>query len=94
MQKLSGKGLAWLEVDGFVMEYDLKSGEQMIVNTGHLAAMSATCTMDIKVVKGVGNALFGGEGFFNTVVKGPGKVYLQSMPIDQLAADLIIPNDD
>lgn len=94
MQRLSGKGLAWLEVDGFVMEYDLKSGEQMIVNTGHLAAMSATCTMDIKVVKGVGNALFGGEGFFNTVVTGPGKVYLQSMPIDQLAADLIIPNDN
>lgn len=88
MQKLSGQGLAWVEIDGCVMEYELKPGEQLLVDTGYLAAMSGTCTMDIQSVKGIGNALFGGEGLFNTVVTGPGKVYLQTMPKNQLAASL------
>lgn len=90
MQKLSGKGLAWVEIDGCVIEYDLKPGEQLIVDTGYLAAMSATCTMDIQTVKGIGNALFGGEGLFNTVITGPGKVYLQTMPKNQLSSALMV----
>ncbi|MGN0679679.1 MAG: TIGR00266 family protein [Oscillospiraceae bacterium] len=90
MQKLSGKGLAWVEIDGCVIEYDLKPGEQLIVDTGYLAAMSATCTMDIQSVKGIGNALFGGEGLFNTVITGPGKVYLQTMPKNQLSSALMV----
>ena len=57
----------------------------MLIDTGYLAAMTGTCTMDIQTVKGVGNVLFGGEGLFNTVVTGPGKIYLQTMPISQLA---------
>lgn len=88
MQKLSGSGLAWCEIDGTVIEYELKAGEQLLIDTGYLAAMSATCTMDVQSVKGIGNALFGGEGLFNTVVTGPGKVYIQTMPKNQLAASL------
>ncbi len=85
MQKLSGKGMAFVEIDGYVVEYDLQAGQQLLVDTGYLAAMSGSCTMDIQTVKGIGNALFGGEGLFNTVVTGPGKVYLQTMPISNVA---------
>lgn len=86
MQKLSGQGTAFIEVDGSACEYELASGEQLIVDTGYLAAMEETCTMDIVQVPGVKNMLFGGEGIFNTVVTGPGKVILQSMPITNVAA--------
>lgn len=85
MQRLHGKGIALVEIDGYVVEYDLQAGQQMVIDTGYLAAMTGTCTMDIQTVKGIGNALFGGEGLFNTVVTGPGKIYLQTMPISQLA---------
>ncbi len=85
MQRLHGKGIALVEIDGYVVEYDLQAGQQMLIDTGYLAAMTGTCTMDIQTVKGVGNVLFGGEGLFNTVVTGPGKIYLQTMPISQLA---------
>ncbi len=92
MQKLSGQGLAFVEIDGYVVEYDLQAGQQLIVDTGYLAAMSATCTMDIQTVKGIGNALFGGEGLFNTVVSGPGKVYLQTMPVNKVAEAIYVPS--
>jgi len=65
--------------------YAFVENESMVLDTGYLAAMSETCTMEIQTVKGVKNVLFGGEGFFNTVVKGPGKVYVQSMPISKTA---------
>jgi len=71
-----------------VMEYDLAPGQSMIVDTGYLAAMDATCSMDIQAVPGVKNMLFGGEGVFNTVVTGPGKIYLQTMPISAVAGTL------
>jgi uncharacterized protein (TIGR00266 family) len=85
MQRLHGKGLALVEIDGYVVEYDLQAGQQMVIDTGYLAAMSGSCSMDIQSVKGIGNALFGGEGLFNTVVTGPGKIYLQTMPISNVA---------
>ena len=85
MQKLSGQGLAFAEFDGHVVEYDLMPGQSMVVDTGYLAAMDATCSMDIKAVPGVKNMLFGGEGIFNTVITGPGKIYLQTMPISAVA---------
>ena len=90
MQRMSGSGLAFIEVDGFVVEYDLQPGQQMIIDTGYLAAMSGTCTMEIKTVGGIGNTLFGGEGLFNTVVTGPGKIYLQTMPKNKLIESLSI----
>lgn len=89
MQRLSGQGTAFLEIDGYVKEYDLQAGQSMVIDTGYLAAMSGSCTMDITSVKGLKNKFLGGEGFFNTVVTGPGKIYLQSMPVNQMASALI-----
>ena len=86
MQRLSGYGVAFVEFDGFVVEYELQKGQQLVVDTGYIAAMDATCQMSIQQVSGLKNALLGGEGFFNTVVTGPGKVYLQTMPINKLSA--------
>ncbi|MCI8320800.1 MAG: TIGR00266 family protein [Dorea sp.] len=88
LQRLSGNGIAFAEFDGHVVEYNLKQGQQIIVDTGHLAAMSATCSMEIVGVPGVKNALFGGEGLFNTVVTGPGHIWLQTMPISNVAGIL------
>lgn len=85
MQRLSGTGMAFIEIDGYVKEYELAEGQSMIVDTGYLAAMESTCKMDVTQVKGLKNKLLGGEGFFNTVVTGPGKIYLQSMPAYQMA---------
>ena len=85
MQKLSGQGTAFVEVDGASIKYQLAAGQQLIVDTGHVVLMSASCSMDIQSVKGVKNMLFGGEGLFNTVVTGPGEVIIQTMPIYKLA---------
>lgn len=89
MQKLSGSGTAFIEISGAVIEYELAAGQQLTVGTGHLVAMDDTCTMDIEMVKGAKNVLLGGEGLFNTVVKGPGKVTLQTMPLINVANMLI-----
>ena len=89
MQKLSGRGKAFIEIDGHVEVYDLAPGQKMVIDTGYLAAMEATCQLEIKSIKGVKNMLFGGEGIFNTVVTGPGKIYLQTMPIVNLAGAII-----
>lgn len=88
MQKLSGNGVAFVEIDGSAVEYDLAPGQQLIVDTGYLAAMDATCQMDVVSVPGVKNMLFGGEGIYNTVITGPGKVILQTMPISAVAGAL------
>ena len=85
MQRLAGEGMVFLEFDGHVVEYDLQPGQQIIVDTGYLAAMEATCSMDIQTVPGVKNMLFGGEGIFNTVITGPGHIWLQTMPISNVA---------
>lgn len=85
MQKLSGSGIVFVEFDGHVMEYELASNQSIVVDTGYLAAMEASCSIDIQTVPGVKNMLFGGEGVFNTVITGPGKVYLQTMPINNVA---------
>ena len=85
LQKLSGRGTASLEIDGSAVEYDLQPGQQIIIDTGNLAMLDATCTVDVQTVKGVKNVLFGGEGLFNTVVTGPGRVVLQTMPISNFA---------
>ncbi len=85
MQRLAGEGMVFLKFDGHVVEYDLQPGQQIIVDTGYLAAMEATCSMDIHTVPGVKNMLFGGEGIFNTVITGPGHIWLQTMPISNVA---------
>jgi uncharacterized protein (TIGR00266 family) len=85
LQRLSGNGVAFVEFDGHVVEYELAAGQSIVVDTGYLAAMDASCSMEIQTVSGVKNMLFGGEGLFNTVVTGPGRVYLQSMPVYAVA---------
>ena len=88
MQRISGQGTVFAEFDGHVVEYELASGQQIVVDTGHLAAMTASCQMDIRSVPGVKNMLFGGEGIFNTIITGPGRVWLQTMPISNVAGVL------
>lgn len=88
MQKIGGQGIAFIEIDGHAVEYTLAAGQSMIVDTGYLVAMDSTCSMDIVTTGSVKNAIFGGEGIFNTVVKGPGKIILQTMPIQTVARTL------
>lgn len=86
MNKYSGHGTMFVEIDGAAIEYELAPGQQLIVSTGHVVVMDATCTMSTQSVSGMKNKLLGGEGFFNTVITGPGKVVLQTMPITSVAA--------
>ncbi len=89
LQKLSGYGTAFIEIDGALLEYELQKGEKLVLDTGYLAAMDATCDMEIQQVPGLKNKIFGGEGLFNTVISGPGKVWIQTMPINQVAGSLL-----
>ena len=89
MQRLSGHGIAFLEFDGHVVEYNLQPGQQIVVDTGYLAAMDVTCSMEIKSVPGLKNMVFGGEGIFNTVITGPGRVWLQTMPLSGVAEQIL-----
>jgi uncharacterized protein (TIGR00266 family) len=89
MQRITGQGIVFLEIDGSVVDYMLAPGQQMVIDTGYLAMMDATCSLNAETVKGGAmNMFFGGEGFFNTVVTGPGKITLQTMPKSQLAAEI------
>lgn len=88
MQRYVGSGLVWLEIDGSVQQKTLQPGESLVIDTGFVAAMDASCSMTIQTVKGFKNVVLGGEGLFNTVVTGPGRVWLQTMPISQLATAL------
>lgn len=89
MNKLSGNGLAFIEIDGSCIEYDLAPGQQIVIDSGHLAMMDNTCSFDIAQVPGLKNKLLGGEGLFNTIVTGPGKVWIQSMPVSKLAGAIL-----
>ena len=86
MQKVTGRGKVFVEIDGSAVTYELAAGEQMVVDTGSLAVIDASCSMDVVTVKGAKNVLFGGEGLFNTVVTGPGKVTLQTISFGGLVA--------
>ena len=85
MQKLSGQGTAFVEIDGDLVEYELSAGQKIIVDTGNVAGFDSTVSIDIQTVKGVKNMVFGGEGIFNTVLTGPGRIWLQTMPIANVA---------
>ena len=85
MQKLSGRGTAFVEIDGDLIEYALQPGQKIIVDTGNVAGFESTVQMDIQTVSGAKNMLFGGEGIFNTVLTGPGRIWLQTMPIYNVA---------
>ena len=88
MQRLSGSGIAFVEIDGELIEYDLRPGEQLVVDTGNVAGFTPGVQMEIRQVPGMKNKLLGGEGLFNTVLTGPGRVWLQTMPICNVAASI------
>lgn len=88
MQRLSGRGIAFVEIDGDLVEYNLAPGQQIVVDTGNVAGFESTVTMDVRQVPGLKNKLVGGEGLFNTYLTGPGRVMLQTMPISSVAAAL------
>jgi uncharacterized protein (TIGR00266 family) len=90
MQKITGPGKVYLEIDGNVIKRELKEGEKLKVDNGYVAAMTQDVKLDIETVKGVKNILFGGEGLFVTSLKGPGTVYLQTMPVSKLASLLYL----
>ena len=96
MQKLSGSGIAFAEIDGDLVEYDLAPGQQMIVDTGNVAGFEETVSIDAQMVKGAKNIFLGGEGMFNTVLTGPGRIWLQTMPISNVAAAIapMLPNSN
>lgn len=89
MQRITGPGLVFVEIDGAAVEYDLAPGQRMKVDTGHVAMMWESVTLDVATVKGFKNALFGGEGLFITTLTGPGHVWLQSMPVENVAKSII-----
>ncbi len=88
MQKLSGRGTAFVEIDGELVEKTLAPGEKIVVDTGNVAGFTAGVQMDIQQVPGLKNKLLGGEGLFNTVLTGPGIVWLQTMPIANVAMSI------
>ncbi len=85
MQRLSGSGMAFIEIDGELVEYDLAPGQKMVVDTGNVAGFEPTVDIQIQQVPGLKNKLLGGEGLFNTTLTGPGKIWLQTMPISNVA---------
>jgi uncharacterized protein (TIGR00266 family) len=89
LQKLTGPGTAWVEIAGEVREYTLTAGETMKVDPGHIAMYEPSVNYDITRVKGVKNIFFGGEGLFLATLTGPGKIWLQSLPLANLAAKII-----
>ncbi len=89
LQKVTGPGLAWVEIAGEVREYSLQPGETMQVDPGHIAMYEPSVNYDIQRVKGVKNMLFGGEGLFLASLTGPGRIWLQSLPLSNLASKLM-----
>jgi uncharacterized protein (TIGR00266 family) len=88
LQRITGPGTVWLELPGEITEYTLAEGQALKVDPGYLAAFEPSVEYDIRSVKGLKNMFFGGEGLFLAYVKGPGKVWLQSMPLSNLAMKL------
>lgn len=88
MQRLSGTGMAFVEIDGELIEYELQSGQQIIADTRNVVGFSSSVQMNIQQVPGLKNKLLGGEGLFNTILSGPGRVWLQTMPISSVAQAL------
>ena len=89
LQRLSGNGLVFLEIDGAICEKTLGPGESLIVDTGNIAAYEARVQYEVTMVKGFKNVLFGGEGLLNTRLTGPGKVWLQTMTMPGFAKRII-----
>jgi len=88
LQKLSGPGIAWLDLSGELIQRELAPGERLLVHAGHVGIFDPSVSFDIQMVSGFKNILFGGEGLFLATLTGPGRIWLQSMPIMNLAEEL------
>lgn len=88
LQKLTGPGTAFVNFGGDIIQFDLEQNQKLKIDTGCIAMYEPTVTFEITRVRGVKNILFGGEGIFLATLTGPGKVWLQSMPINTLAAKI------
>lgn len=89
MEKLEGDGMAFMHAGGYVVEKQLEPGELLRVDTGCVVAYTGAINFDIELVRGVRNWIFGGEGLFFAVLRGPGKVWIQSLPISRLASKIV-----
>ena len=89
MQKATGPGLVFCEIDGEVVEYNLQAGQVLKVDPGHVAMLDPTVDMDIAMVPGIKNMFLSGEGLVLTTLRGPGRVWLQSLPLARLAQRVI-----
>ncbi|SNT26076.1 TIGR00266 family protein [Granulicella rosea] len=89
LQKVSGHGTAWLELSGEVIVKDLRPGEQLRVHPGHVGAFQGCVSFQITTVPGIKNMIFGGDGIFLAVLTGPGRVWLQTLPISRLAHQIL-----
>lgn len=85
MQRISGFGMVFAEIDGELVEYQLEPGQQMVVDTGNVAGFEPSVSIEIQQVLGIKNKVLGGEGLFNTILTGPGRIWLQTMPITSVA---------
>jgi uncharacterized protein (AIM24 family) len=85
LQKFEGPGTFFATFDGEIVEYTLQAGQRMLVDTGHLAMFEPSVSYDITMVKGIKNLIFGGEGLFLVSLTGPGRIWLQTMPMSKLA---------
>ncbi len=92
MQKITGPGKVYLEIDGTVVKKELQAGEKLKVDNGYVAAMTKDVKLNIETVKGVKNIVFGGEGLFLTTLEGEGTVWLQTMPMSKLSSLLYVGN--
>ena len=88
LQRVGGSGQAWVELDGEVVEYDLPAGEVLKVHPGHVGLFDATVTFEIERIKGIKNIMFGADALFLAKLTGPGKVFLQTLPLANLAGAL------
>jgi uncharacterized protein (TIGR00266 family) len=88
LQKITGQGRAWCELSGEIITYDLKPGEFLRVHPGHVGLFQDTVNFTITTVKGIKNKIFGGDGIFLAQLTGPGRVWLQSLPLQKLAQSL------
>lgn len=89
MQKLEGDGMAFIHAGGHVFHKDLQPGELLRVDTGCLVGFTQQVHYDIEMVKGIRNKLFGGEGFFFATLRGPGRVWIQTLPVSRLASRIL-----
>ena len=89
MERLDGDGLAFVHAGGYIIEKELKPGEILKVDTGCVVAYQPSIDFDIEFIRGIRNWMFGGEGLFFAILRGPGKVWLQSLPISRLASRII-----